>query len=766
MIRSKGMHLFWLPLLACLLWLCFTFVLYRHAVDLDMEHRLELEHMRLSTVARQLMDARNWNAAHGGVYVLESPYGKPNPWLPEHERIMHAADGRTLVLMNPAYMSRQLAESSSWPGIRIAIISKQPLGELNYSNAWESRALDTCMQGPREVFIPPHESGENSLRLLAVLTAQPSCLRCHVQSRAGDVLGGVSVSQEATDFITGVALHQGQLRMVYGLLAFTGVLAIGGLTLNLNRRRWQAEETSRMKSAFMARLSHDMRTPLTSIAAMSELLHTGETDFQERTNALHYINNASRTLLEMVSDITDHASLEQGVLTLHERDFSLSACIRQSLEIYQPVARAKSLDLEKRMEGATVDVLYGDDFRLRQALGNLVSNAVKFTETGSVVVSVFTLPHSPQDQDTILVRLLVEDSGPGLHKDETSRIFESFERGSQAHGQPGTGLGLSIVRTIARRMGGEVNVSTRAGGGSCFTLTVFMKRGMSSTEKRSLSATDASDHGILQGLHILVADDNPAGRHFLEKVLRKEGATLEIAKDGDEVLALLDRSIENTEWDMLLLDVNMPRRSGLEVLERIRMGRTMISRDTCVVFYTAALDQESKEICQKFKPDAVLIKPLSAGDLCDRLRDLSTGKYMPEIVASEDDLNMERGRFLAVWDKAGALAAMDNDQDIFRHLLQVLQQDLQRMADELSEILNSGLDHKKHMDIRRLAHACKNSAGTMCLLQLQAYAAEVEKASESELGQQAEHLLHAIHTAILYLAEKEENSNTPEKEQS
>lgn len=131
----------WLPLLACFFWLVFTLALYRQAVRVDEAHRLELEHTRLSTVARQLMDARNWNAAHGGVYVLKSAYGQPNPWLPEAERTVETADGRTLVLMNPAYMSRQLAERNSQPGIGISIINNVPLRPENKADAWESDAL-------------------------------------------------------------------------------------------------------------------------------------------------------------------------------------------------------------------------------------------------------------------------------------------------------------------------------------------------------------------------------------------------------------------------------------------------------------------------------------------------------------------------------------------------------------------------------------------------------------------------------------------------
>lgn len=282
--KSKKMP--WLAIAASLAWLVLTGVLYRQAVQVNAEHSLELEHTRLSTMAQQLMDARNWNAAHGGVYVAQSEYGQPNPWLPESERTVKTQDGRILVLVNPAYMSRQLAERSSREGVSISIISNAPLRPENMADVWERSALARCAEETPEVFTPPRQGDGQSLRLLSVLLAQQSCLRCHAGRKVGDVLGGISVSQEATQFQKSLEKQRHNMRLLYGLLAVTGVLAIGGITLNLTRRRWLAEEASRMKSAFMGHLSHDMRTPLTAIVGMSELAQKKNLPEHERNRAL------------------------------------------------------------------------------------------------------------------------------------------------------------------------------------------------------------------------------------------------------------------------------------------------------------------------------------------------------------------------------------------------------------------------------------------------------------------------------------------------
>lgn len=767
---GRLLRVFWLPVLASLFWLGLTLGLYRHAAHVDESHRLELERTRLSTVAQQLLDARNWNAAHGGVYVPESEYGRPNPWLPPHERTLKTADGRTLVLMNPAYMSRQLAERSTWPGISIAIIGRKPLRPENQSDAWEGEALIECTEGRQEIFSPPDENGQGRLRLLTVLVAQQSCLRCHVDSRVGEVLGGISVSQDAAPYLRNAARQEANMRLLYALLGLTGVLAIGGLTLNLARRRWQAEETSRMKSAFMARLSHDMHTPLTAILGMSELLQRSDAAAPGKKRALRYLIRAGGALLEMVSDITDYAALEQGSLTLHKSSFSLRAALSQCLELYRPAAEAKGLRLELDLPAATPDNLYGDAFRLRQALGNLISNAVKFTEKGFVRLEVEA---ENTRSDRLALRLHVRDSGPGLQADELERIFESFQRGSHAGDKPGTGLGLNIARTIARRMNGDVRVASSAGRGSCFTLEVVMRE-----DRQSADATNGSEEcgcpppddrsiapaaGPLAGRRILAAEDNPAARYFLEQALRREGALVRMTADGQATLAALNDAAARPggqTWDVVLLDARMPAPDGLEVLRRIRQGQTGATPDQRVILYTAALDNEAEERCRDLRPDVILLKPASFALLRQRLAALLQAQCGREEDEKERAPMLEKNHTpdeVPLWEREAALAAMDGDTEIFARLLAVLREDLRKMLTQLE----GAASVKDAQCVRRLVHACKNSAGTMRLMRLHATASQTEKAEDAHLAAAAAELVHAMREALALLdaADADENGS-------
>ena len=649
-----------LPVLASAAWLVLTFCLYRHAVQGEQAHLLELCHTRLAATAHQLMDARDWNAGHGGVYVPLSAYGEPNPWLPEKDRTLQTADGRTLVLMNPAYMSRQMAERLTEPGFRLAIVGQAPLRPGNRADDWERRILATATQGGQVFFSGEDCLPQGRLRLLRTLAAQESCLRCHQGHKEGDMLGGISISMDAAAYVRDLERKQRELGLLYGLLALTGVLAVGGITSNLTLRRLQAEEKSRLKSAFMGRLSHDMRTPLAAMLGMSDLLDRQDCGTEQRHTALAYLRRACGALLEMVDDITDHASLEQGDVRLRCRTFDLPACLRACADLYRPAAEGKGLELLLHLAPHLPRQVRGDDFRLRQALGNLVSNAVKFTERGRVDVEA---GGGRLASGVFLLRLDVRDSGPGLEPGEERTVFESFCRGSAAGGKPGTGLGLNIVRTIARRMGGDVQVRSCPGQGCTFTLEVRLeiveggpgpKSGTPCPAEEGIAAS-APAAGPLQGLRVLVAEDDAAGRYLLEVRLREQGCTVGLAADGEQVLDMLAAAA----WDVILLDAGMPRMDGLTVLERIRAGQSAASRQQAVIVHSAGLAPGEEARFRSLGVRALLDKPVPPAMLLAALRDVprgcpGDGQAGPTPCGAEAEAPV-------IWDRAAALAATNQD---------------------------------------------------------------------------------------------------------
>ena len=775
--KSKKMP--WLALAASFAWLVLTGLLYRQAVQTNAEHSLELEHTRLSTMAQQLMDARNWNAAHGGVYVAQSDYGQPNPWLPESEQTVSTRDGRTLVLVNPAYMSRQLAERSSHEGATISVVSNAPLRPENMADVWERSALARCAEETPEVFTPPQHGNGNGLRLLSVLIAQQSCLRCHVGRQVGEVLGGISVSQDATIFQKSLDKQLRNMRLLYGLLAITGVLAIGGITFNLTHRRWLAEEASRMKSAFMGHLSHDMRTPLTAIVGMSELAQKKDLPETERKKALGYLSQAAEALREMVGDIMDHAALEQGTPTLRAAPFDLRQCLADCVGLYRPIAESKEIELTLDMDTDLPACAVGDSFRLRQALGNIISNAVKFTDFGSVQVYATSKESTAEG---LRLAVSVTDSGPGLAEEDQARVFESFQRGRDSANTPGTGLGLNITRTLARLMGGDVRLTSQPGFGACFTLDVLLQpcgQPQDKAEPVECGNTE-TEHMPLSNKNVLVAEDTTSIAYALRQMLMGMGAEPCSVTSAENALEML-RNPQQGPWDLVILDSRLPGMSGLEVLRALRNGETLAHAETLAIVYTATASSEFVQTCEDLGADGVFLKPLSFAQLRSQLEKLvaiknakstkqalsaqlqktaNLGKNAKSCAQKENTTSQpdasEAKSFnceAAVWNRNAALDALDSDAEVFKSLVQVL-------ADELNErlaALDAALTVGDEEQIRRTAHACKNSAGIMRLDQLRAAAAEAESADSCCLPEAAAVLRKAIIEARKILAAEQKS---------
>lgn len=479
-----------LPMLFAMLWCAVMLVLYSQAVRAKDMHTTELALIQTRTLYAQIVDTRAWNARHGGVYVLESPLGQPNMWIPEDLRSLKTVDNRNLVLMNPAYMSRQIADMAAAHGSAFRITSQEPLRPENAADVWERGALDLCLAGLPEVFALEEGEAEEGTppryRYMAPLRTEESCLNCHNNNKLGDVRGGISVTLDAQPFLTNMADYNRSLGFAYALLGLTGMVGIGGATFGMSYKRALAEEASRMKSAFLANMSHDMRTPLNGILGMAELLAHGGDDAAPATKsasmrqkAVRYLYESVATLLEMVTDLTDHAVLDAEKLRIHASPYVVKDMLDTCCNMFEPLCRAKGLAFSRQVDANVPAALVGDAFRLRQALGNLLSNAVKFTEQGSIAVRVSfvaseAVVHSVQSG---LLHITVQDSGQGIGPVEHERIFERFERGSAAvqAGMSGTGLGLGISREVARLMDGDVKVISAVGQGAVFTLTAVQQ---------------------------------------------------------------------------------------------------------------------------------------------------------------------------------------------------------------------------------------------------------------------------------------------------
>jgi len=712
-----------LPFLLSTLWCLLLLILMQRSMRNEESHATALANLQARTLCAQMMDTRAWNAAHGGVYVRESEYGAANPWIPEAMRRVTLADGESLVLVNPAYMSRQIAELSSTKGARLRITSNRPLRPENRADEWEEAALRSIDLGQHEVFkLDEAAPGPHNFRYMAPLRAEADCLQCHTDNRLHELRGGISVTLEAAPFLQAIQEYNETLGYTYALMGLTGMLGIGSLSFAINRKRLLAEHKEQLNSAFLANMSHDMRTPLTGIMGMAELLRE-ETDDEKKRLACSYLRSAAAALLDMVTDIITHAALDTGQLQCSYQPFALRENLETCLELFRPACIEKGLELELRIADDLPPVLLGDAFRLRQALGNLVGNALKFTEHGSIRVEV---EGESAGGNEYTLYLKVRDTGPGIVPEEQARIFERFVQGSQGqmHSTPGTGLGLAITRELAGLMQGALFLESTPGKGSCFTLSLRCALPenaegadaclISEDGKKVPQVTSVAPASGQKALRIVVAEDNKVSAYFFQEILRQAGHSVAVAGDGFNALMLL----RNSPADLVILDIRMPGMDGLSLAECIRQGGTGVDPALPIISITAS---QSKEIRTRLRQLGVCVqaeKPLSARQLL-QLIEKACGSSVAQSARSDTE---------SVFDLAAALEKVEGRHALLCKLATVFLEELPLQEQALAR----AMEQNDLTQVHYLAHALKNSAAMLQLQQLQAAGAAMENAAHAQ----------------------------------
>jgi signal transduction histidine kinase/CheY-like chemotaxis protein len=366
----------------------------------------------------------------------------------------------------------------------------------------------------------------------------------------------------------------------------------------------QAEAASRAKSEFLATMSHEIRTPLNGVLGMVQIMERGALEPAQR-DRLDVVQSSANALLGIVNDVLDISKIEAGRLEIAPSVFCLDHFANGLRRLYGGLAQDKGLTFALDVAGPTLGWRYGDEVRLRQIMSNLISNALKFTETGAVRVGVVTEPFD--------VTLTVYDTGAGIAPDQQAHIFDKFTQvdSSNTRRAGGTGLGLAICKELAELMGGKITLSSELGVGSVFTVSLPIPSAEAPDAQTPALALEADAQQ-----RILVVDDNPTNRLVLTTLLEHLGVSCGAVSNGFEAV----RSWEAGEWGAILMDIHMPVMDGLEATRAIRAQESSQSRPrTAIIAVTASVMSHETEIYRTAGMDDVVPKPVNAQRLYDAL---------------------------------------------------------------------------------------------------------------------------------------------------
>jgi signal transduction histidine kinase/ActR/RegA family two-component response regulator len=386
------------------------------------------------------------------------------------------------------------------------------------------------------------------------------------------------------------------------------IVSMIGLVVLQESAQRQAHKLAQAKSEFLAKMSHEIRTPLNGVIATADLMAATQLN-DEQHELLDTLRLSAKTLLGIINDILDFSKIEAGRMVLETLPFTPTVLVEEVVSIMAPAAHSKGLTVRTELSSSLPHSVAGDPLRLRQILLNFVGNAIKFTACGEVVIRAMRLKKG--EGQSAWLRFEVQDTGVGIPPEKQAGIFDAFTQAdsSVTRQYGGTGLGLAICKRLVELMGGQIGVYSQPGLGSCFWFEVPLPviQENAPEETTAQPSGSALNSHELDGVRVLLVEDNPVNQKVAIRMLQKLGCVVELAENGQQALEKLERA----SYDIVLMDMQMPIMDGLTATRLLRQREQQTGHHQVVIALTANAMQTDRELCLETGMDDYLSKPLT-----------------------------------------------------------------------------------------------------------------------------------------------------------